>query len=37
VNRMQTYWEAWRPLSVRESVENQQMDLAFEATAGSST
>jgi CHAD domain-containing protein len=36
VNRIQTYWYAWRPLSASESVEDQQMDLAFEATSGSS-
>lgn len=36
VNRMQAYWEAWRPMSAIEPVEDQQMDLAFEATSGSS-
>jgi CHAD domain-containing protein len=35
-NRMQTYWEAWRPTSAIEPAGDQQMDLAFEATSGSS-
>ena len=37
VNRMQAYWQAWRPASDIEPVDNQQMDLAFEASSGSST
>ena len=37
VNRMQAQWEAWRPMSTIEPAEDQQMDLAFEATCGSST
>ena len=36
VNRMQSYWEAWRPASTIEPVEDQQMDLTFEAASGSS-
>lgn len=36
VDRMQSYWEAWRPSMAIESVEDQQMDLAFEAASGSS-
>lgn len=32
VNRMQSYWEAWRPANALERVDDQQMDLAFEAT-----
>ena len=35
MNRLQLYWEAWRPVSRIESVD-QQMDLAFEAASGSS-
>lgn len=35
VNRMQSYWEAWRPGSAIESVEDQQMGLTFEAVSGS--
>jgi len=36
VNRMQGYWETWRPASSTEPFEDQQMDLAFEASTGSS-
>jgi CHAD domain-containing protein len=36
VNRMQVYWETWRPASDIERVEDQQMDLTFEAASGSS-
>ncbi len=36
VNRMQGYWEAWRPTSDIERVEDQQMDLTFETASGSS-
>lgn len=35
VNRMQSYWEAWRPASAIDSADTQQMDLAFEASSGS--
>jgi len=35
-NRMQAYWEVWRPTVANESVDAQQMDLAFEATSASS-
>jgi CHAD domain-containing protein len=37
VNRMHAYWQAWRPARDIEPVDNQQMDLAFEASSGSST
>jgi hypothetical protein len=37
VNRMHAYWQAWRPASDIEPVDNQQMDLAFEASSASST
>jgi len=35
VKRMQGYWEAWGPSSDLEQVEDQQMDLTFEAASGS--
>jgi CHAD domain-containing protein len=37
VNRMHAYWQAWRPASDIEPVDNQQMDLAFEASSASCT
>jgi CHAD domain-containing protein len=37
VRRMKSYWEAWRPTSDIERVDDQQMDLAFEATSGAAT
>jgi CHAD domain-containing protein len=37
VKRMKAHWEAWRPANGTEPVEDQQMDLAFEAASGSST
>ncbi|HWN98908.1 MAG TPA: CHAD domain-containing protein [Blastocatellia bacterium] len=37
VNRIQLYWEAWRPESATEPVEDPQLELAFEATSASST
>lgn len=37
VNRMQGYWEAWRPTSDLNSVEDRQLDLTFEAKSGSSS
>lgn len=36
VNRMQSYWKTWRPTGDIDSVDAQQMDLAFEATSASS-
>jgi len=35
-NRMQTNWEAWRPTAAIESVDAQQVYVAFEATASAS-
>jgi CHAD domain-containing protein len=37
VNRLQSYWEAWRPADPVEPAEDKQMYLAFEAASGSST
>jgi CHAD domain-containing protein len=36
VNRLQSYWKAWRPKEDIDFVDARQMDLAFEATSGSS-
>ena len=36
VNRMQGNWAAWRPSSDIDKLEDQQMDLTFEAASGSS-
>jgi CHAD domain-containing protein len=35
VDRMRGYWETWRLTSDSDSVDDQQMDLAFEAISGS--
>jgi CHAD domain-containing protein len=35
VNRMESYWEAWRPAAAVETVEDSQMELAFEAASNS--
>ena len=37
VNRMQRYWQAWRPGTETDSVDARQMDLAFETASGSTT
>jgi len=36
VNRMQSYWEAWRPQSGVEAAVDPQINLAFEASSGPS-
>jgi CHAD domain-containing protein len=37
VNRMQGYWEAWRPASPIGQVHDQQLDLSFEAASASTS
>jgi CHAD domain-containing protein len=36
VNRMESYWEAWRPAATVEDVADPQLALSFEAASGSS-
>jgi CHAD domain-containing protein len=36
VNRMESYWDAWRPSGVVEPVEDDQMELTFEASSSAS-
>ena len=37
VNRMESYWEAWRPTPALETAGDPQMELAFEAASGPSS